>query len=149
MAAGGASVSISHTKGYLAAARSEGAKIGIDLSGPEDLPHLTAAAPAFLSPQEAKVAEHMTGPALLAHLQHLWVLKEALLKGIGIGLGLDPAMLAFGYGPEGWTCPKARRWRFETRQIAPNFVCAVAIKAEQPQINWGTEVAVRDWNYEI
>lgn len=144
LATGGASVSVSHTKGYLAAAHCVGAKIGIDLSGPEDFRHLTAAAPAFLTPQEAKLAEQMKGPTHLWRLQHLWVLKEALLKGIGIGIGLDPALLSFRYGPDGWTCPMARRWRFEVREIAPNFVCAVAIKSDHLRIKWGTEVAAEN-----
>ncbi|WP_228028721.1 4'-phosphopantetheinyl transferase family protein [Donghicola mangrovi] len=136
MTTDGTFVSISHTQGYVAAACSADGKIGVDLSGPEDLPHLTPAASFFLSSEEEGVSLNLPEHQRLEYLQKLWVLKEALLKGVGIGLGLDPRGLSFDCRGNEWRCHAAPRWRFDVREIAPGFVCGLAIKSQYARVEW-------------
>lgn len=132
----GGFVSLSHTNQRTAAAYCASAKVGVDLSGPEDAPHLEAAAPVFLSEQEAKSVSALPYVQRQLYLQQLWTLKEALLKGIGIGLGLDPRKLDFRGSPTGWECACAPRWRFQVRQFAGGYLCAVALKCHRTSIQW-------------
>ena len=112
VAAGGIEVSLSRTAGLVAVALSP-AVIGLDLEAVARRVDLDDLLPA-LHP-----AERSGGPDRAAALR-LWVRKEAYLKGLGTGLGRDPATVDVRADPPGW--------RIVDLDAGPGHVAAVAVR---------------------
>lgn len=104
--AAGASVefSMSHTPGVAAYAVC-GSRVGIDVE--RRLRGDGADLRAALHPAEVESLTRLDRRAAAEATLRCWVRKEAYLKGIGTGLGIDPATIqagwADGQAPPGWT----------------------------------------------
>ena len=109
---GGAEVSLSRTAGLVGAAASS-AVVGLDVEATERPVTLDDLLPA-LHP-----AERVDGIDRSAALR-LWVRKEAYLKGLGTGLGLDPATVDVRDDPPGW--------RIVELDVGTAHVAAVAVR---------------------
>ncbi len=91
---------LAHCDGCVVCAVTEGARVGVDVERRSREPDMARVAARFVAPQEAGF-----------DLVRLWTLKEALAKGVGLGLGIDFERLVFDLS-ETARCTQARRWRF-------------------------------------
>lgn len=116
-------LSLSRTTDLAAVALSP-AVVGVDVEATSrdvDLDDLLVA----LHPRELPVAER-------AAALRLWVRKEAYLKGLGTGLGVDPASVDLSADPPGWQVVDV--------PAGPGVVCAVAVRTGDP-----VALTVRPW----
>src|SRR5699024_4022418 len=133
---------ISHTRGCVACLVGRRPLIGVDV---ESRDRRTA----------ADLGERLFAPAEVALLRHpdeqerwdrffrIWTLKEAYLKGTGIGLRMPLASFAFSLDP-----PRVRfepevdddpdAWHFEQRLLPGGFIAAVGQRepAGPPPVRW-------------
>ena len=121
---GGAEVSLSRTAGLVGVAAST-AVVGLDVEAADRPVTLDDLLPA-LHP-----AERIGGIDRAAALR-LWVRKEAYLKGLGTGLGLDPATVDVRSDPPGW--------RIVDVDAGPDHLAAVAVRVG---LDVGVQVEVR------
>ena len=126
---------VSHTEGCIACAIARNARVGVDVEARSRLPDIKEVALRFLSPCETRAVSRMAnGPAETALLR-LWTLKEALAKGIGVGMALDFRAIdlpADGHNDGSrFTSPSAKRWAFRTFGNYPMHVVAIAYRAPQ------------------
>ncbi len=108
-------VSLSRTTDLAAVALSP-AVVGVDVevtTRDVDLDDLRVA----LHPRELPVADR-------AAALRLWVRKEAYLKGLGTGLGVDPAGVDLSADPPGWQVIDV--------PAGPGVLCAVAVRSPSP-----------------
>jgi len=108
---GGTQLSLSRTTGLAAVALSP-AVVGVDVevtTRDVDLDDLLVA----LHPHERPVADRSAA-------LRLWVRKEAYLKGLGTGLGVDPAGIDLSADPPGW--------QVVDLPIRPGVLGAVAVR---------------------
>lgn len=126
----GLEVSMSHTDGMVAYALTP-CPVGIDAE----------AVGRAVSLDDLEVGLHPAESAAIARLHEAerrpaalrcWVRKEAYLKGIGTGLGLDPATVEVGLGgAEGWG-PGPDGWWIADLTVGPGHVAAVAVAPGGP-----------------
>jgi 4'-phosphopantetheinyl transferase len=124
---GGLHVSLSRTAGVAAVALSP-AVVGVDVESTGravTLDDLVVALP----PAELPAADR---DAALRR----WVRKEAYLKGLGTGLGLDPATVDLSADPPGWQVLDV--------PTAPGLMGAVAVRSPAPAAVTVTEVGLHD-----
>jgi 4'-phosphopantetheinyl transferase len=117
---GGGSIdfNISHTRGCIVCAISGLARIGIDVEALECADEIRSVIDEFLSAAEARLIRTMSAHQGAAVLVRLWTVKEALAKGIGIGLGLPMKKICFASSladhPHSLETLAAGKWRIRT-----------------------------------
>jgi 4'-phosphopantetheinyl transferase len=124
---GGLHVSLSRTAGVAAVALSP-AVVGVDVESTGRAVTLDDLVVA-LHPAELPAADR---DAALRR----WVRKEAYLKGLGTGLGLDPATVDLSADPPGWQVLDV--------PTAPGLLGAVAVRSPGPAAVTVTEVGLHD-----
>ncbi|MBL1083118.1 4'-phosphopantetheinyl transferase superfamily protein [Streptomyces actinomycinicus] len=85
--------SISHSGPTVGLAVCRGAEVGLDVERLEEAPAVGLVAPRILSPAELAVLHTLVPADRPAALLRYWTRKEAVLKALGIGLGLPPSRL--------------------------------------------------------
>ncbi|MFD3534702.1 4'-phosphopantetheinyl transferase family protein [Streptomyces sp. NPDC058664] len=119
--------SLSHACGIALCALA-GTPVGVDLEAAASVPD-TSLVP-HLHPAEraaiGRVPENSRADAFL----RCWVRKEAYLKGIGTGLGVDPDTVHVGLGPGhgGTESPGPDGWRLAPVAVPPGYAAAVALR---------------------
>jgi 4'-phosphopantetheinyl transferase len=124
--------SLSHCRGYVAAACVPGREIGIDVERSDRDCDFAAIARSFFSPAEVEALEarrtEERRPAFFAY----WTLKESYIKARGMGLSiplaqfsftLDPVAIRFGPG----IADDPERWRFWRANPEPDCQLAAAV----------------------
>ena len=123
----GLHVSLSRTEGSAAVALSS-AVVGVDVESTGRAVTLDDLVVA-LHPAELPVADRELA-------LRRWVRKEAYLKGLGTGLGIDPAAVDLSTDPAGW--------RVLDVPTAPGLLAAVAVRSPATGAVTVTEVDLRD-----
>jgi 4'-phosphopantetheinyl transferase len=136
-AGGGASFSLSHTRGMVACAVTRDADVGIDVERIDRDVNADGIAMRFFAPAET-AALGRVAPELRAHrFFDLWTLKEALVKALGLGLSFPLNRVAFDVDElaaapaiafSGPPDIPALQWQFELFTPAPGYRAAVAIR---------------------
>lgn len=103
-----------------------GAPIGVDVELVPDVQESNELA-LMLHPDEQREARAL-GPVRHPHtIARLWTRKEAYLKGLGTGLGRDPAMDYIGLGTLGSPQPRVD-WHFLDLPVDRGYVASVAMR---------------------
>nr|WP_237541958.1 4'-phosphopantetheinyl transferase superfamily protein [Streptomyces sp. SID4936] len=119
--------SLSH-RGDLAVVGTAAAPIGVDVELVPDEDG-TADLAAMLHVDEQAELAALSPPARPRALARLWTRKEAYLKGLGTGLGRDPALDYVGSGgPEGPYPPSG--WTLLDVPVDRGYAAAVAVRGE-------------------
>ena len=124
---------ISHTDGCIACAIARNARVGVDVETRDRLRDIEEVASRFLSPSEAQAVSRMSKAAAETALLRLWTLKEALAKGIGIGMALDFRAIELPVdqisdGLE-FTSRSAKRWAFRAYVNDPMHAVGLTYRA--------------------
>lgn len=131
---------LSHEESWTALAICEQAEIGIDLEAIKPLSREEMDWP--LSPVERQHLSEVTPEDLPQAFFRYWTLKEAFIKGLGLGVsfpldGFD--MTPFGDAPGLMRVhgdPAAvQNWVFEAREIRPGLRFALAVKSGGRELN--------------
>jgi 4'-phosphopantetheinyl transferase len=119
--------SLSHAHG-LALCALAGTPVGIDLEAAASVPD--ASLVRQLHPVERAAIGRLPVSRRADAFLHCWVRKEAYLKGIGTGLGIDPDMVHVGLGPRhGDTSPpELDGWGLATVPVPLGHAAAVALR---------------------
>lgn len=104
------------------------APIGVDVDLVAD-PGSAAELAAMLHPRERQEVEELPPPRRPRALARLWTRKEAYLKGLGTGLGRDPATDYVGSGTPGGTGPP-QGWTLLDIPVDRGYAAAVAVRGE-------------------
>ena len=127
---------VSHTEGCVACAIAQNARVGVDVEARSRLPDIAEVASRFLSPSEAQAVSEMSERASETTLLRLWTLKEALAKGLGIGMALDFQAIdlpvdQISDGLE-FSSPSVKRWAFRAYGNVPMHAIGLAYRALWP-----------------
>jgi 4'-phosphopantetheinyl transferase len=128
---------LSHTRNLVACAIGLG-EVGIDVEHGDTLSRQRAGLERTLAPAEFESLDLGRGTENSSRLLELWTLKEAFLKGVGIGLELPLDSFAFDLSRAGsiaFQAPPgvhARDWHFALFDPLPHARLAVAAKADTP-----------------
>lgn len=82
--------SVSRTSTMVLAAVSKKFSIGVDVETIQDLPELNLLTRQNLHPDELEVWKTLSADQQLESYYHLWVVKEAFVKALGLGLSIPP-----------------------------------------------------------
>jgi len=95
----------SHSAGTVLIGLANGSPIGVDIETERDLPDLDSVADIALHPDEKQVLAEASPADRNSWLLRSWTAKEALLKGSGHGLTIEPSLISFAdrRRPERWT----------------------------------------------
>jgi 4'-phosphopantetheinyl transferase len=116
--AGGPRFNLSHSAGLALCAVIEGHEVGIDVEAVRPVAEADAIAERWIGP-EAVAALRSAGPDRDAEFLRWWTRREALLKGLGVGLA----------GAERAVAPEiAARWSIVDLAPGPGFVGALAVE---------------------
>jgi 4'-phosphopantetheinyl transferase len=129
--------SLTHTDGLVACMVTLTQDCGVDaerLDRDADLPLLAAAA---LAPAEASVWRALSDAQRRAFFFQRWTLKEAYLKGRGLGLAVSPSEIAFVDREGRPVCTlgptlgeESGRWRFWSFRPTPRHCAAAALRTD-------------------
>ena len=133
---------ISHTRGCVACLVGRRPLIGVDVESRE---RRTAAAlgERLFAPEEVALLRHPNEQERWDRFFRIWTLKEAYLKGTGIGLRMPLDSFAFSLDP-----PRVRfapaidddpgAWHFEQRLLPGGFIAAVGQREPEgpPPLRW-------------
>ncbi|MEU7698355.1 4'-phosphopantetheinyl transferase family protein [Streptomyces sp. NPDC015492] len=136
--------SLSH-RGDLVLVGTAVAPIGVDVDLVAD-PGGAAELAAMLHPAEQREIEALPPPRRPRALARLWTRKEAYLKGLGTGLGRDPAADYVGSGGPDGPLPPAG-WTLLDIPVDRGYAAAVAVHGElttlSPRVNRLSERDIR------
>jgi 4'-phosphopantetheinyl transferase len=134
-AALGLRFSLSHTRGFAVCAVSHGIPLGVDVEHAGRTPPPRIAAKT-LAPAERAALEALPEEERPGRFFEYWTLKEALLKGLGLGLTYAPERLSFSLAPgraavidfPGDLGQPPDAWRFESWLIEGGYRVSLAIR---------------------
>jgi 4'-phosphopantetheinyl transferase len=123
--------SLTHADGIAAVAVARGIEVGVDAEPVDRVVDPWALADGVLSPPERSDLGKLDPEAARRAFMRLWTLKEAHVKGLGLGLSHPVASSAFRIDPsdggiEASLGPAGGQWRFRQWVVAGRFVIAVA-----------------------
>ncbi len=125
--------SITHAGGLVAVAFTSGGRVGIDLeSEPRALPVLEEVLDRVLADSERASLDRLAPEARGERLMRLWTMKEAVLKALGTGLGLEPSEVEIDLTPvavpilAGPHSGDPGDWTLEWWRPLPGFMGALA-----------------------
>jgi 4'-phosphopantetheinyl transferase len=128
--------SVSHSDQTLVLGVQEGLGLGLDIEDVRPLADLSSYLKATLATEELQRIESLPEARRLREFYTYWTLKEAYLKGIGLGGAMDMRELQFNHSDnlQRWTLegPKGREWSFMTTDLRKGQHLAVAIHSGQP-----------------
>ena len=118
------SISLSHSRGWLAGALSTDTAIGIDIEYHRPDRDFAALASAAFGPQERRLVEG----GGITEFYRIWTLREAMAKALGIGLGL----VTDGRDHVTPNAVEARNWYLDHSEPVPGLSLAVAVERRKP-----------------
>lgn len=109
--------------------------VGVDLEAAAGVPG-TELVPTTLHPAEQQAMATLPEVRRPEAFLHCWVRKEAYLKGLGTGLGTEPATVDVGLGPVygGTAEPSLGGWSLATVPAPPGYAAAAALRHPGPVI---------------
>jgi 4'-phosphopantetheinyl transferase len=123
--------------------------IGIDVERVRDAPQATNIAQSYFTPAEGRAFALLHGTARRDAFFVLWTHKEAMVKGLGVGLAANLGRVEFDLDPA--RCPQlvawdgdrsvAQRWCVRRVDPAPGYVAAVA------SVHPIRSLKLRDWRH--
>jgi len=124
-------------------------RIGIDVESVRDLPQNIDIALRYCTPTESGALTALQGTVRRDAFFALWTHKEAMVKGLGIGLAANLGRVEFDLDPAGglrlvaWDGDQsvAQKWSILRLDPAPGYVAAVA--TEHPI----RSLRVQNWNH--
>ena len=129
-----ASFSLSHTRGMVACAVTDGADVGVDVECVDREVDAAEIAARFFAPAEAAHLMQLDADARRDRFFDLWTLKEALVKALGGGMAMSLSLLAFTIAPDGGVTleappdVEASSWQFALFAPGPRHRLAVAVR---------------------
>ena len=129
-----ASFSLSHTRGMVACALTEGADVGVDVECVDRDVNAGDIAARFFAPAEAAHLMQLEAGSRRDRFFDLWTLKEALVKALGGGMAMSLSLLAFTIEPDGRVSLEAppdvetSSWQFSLIAPSPRHRLAVAVR---------------------
>jgi len=127
------SFSLSHTRGCVACATTEGVPVGIDVEAIGKLQSSQHLDRCIFSKKELSWLHYCSADMRGARLTELWTLKEAFLKATGVGLGGPLTAISFcldRHSRIAFSAPsdfKAGEWHFALFEPVANLRLAVAV----------------------
>jgi 4'-phosphopantetheinyl transferase len=123
--------------------------VGIDVEKVRDLPQAIDIAQSYFTPAEGRVLAALQGAARRDAFFVLWTHKEAMVKGLGIGLADNLGRVEFELNPPGgprlvaWDGDRsvAQRWSVRRLDPGPGHVAAVA------SVSPIRSLKLRDWRH--
>lgn len=143
----GLQFNVSHSDRLSLIAIAQQHQLGIDLEQHRVLADLNALAQRFFTVNEYAAIQALPDIQKPSAFFQYWTGKEALLKGLGVGLsGLSQIELNITPGQVGWVTPKAshlsqQEWIVELFTPALDFTAAIAIETKHP-----IEIAYWQWS---
>jgi 4'-phosphopantetheinyl transferase len=131
---------LSHAQGLVACGVARATRIGIDVERVQSRVDAPAIARAHFAPAEVAMLESVPVDERDARFAELWVLKEAYIKGLGVGLGAHP-LDSFAFSVDdtgGLRCEEGGEtvvgpWQFAL--VAPSTEYRLAVAVELPLVN--------------
>jgi 4'-phosphopantetheinyl transferase len=121
---------LTHTQGLLACIVSRVGDVGVDVEGTTRQIDISQIARHFLSASESDRLFALAPERRAARLFEYWVLKEAYLKGCGIGLSQPPEEITIELNANGQ--PHALEgWQLGLHYPTPSHVAATAVRMDQ------------------
>jgi 4'-phosphopantetheinyl transferase len=119
-------ISLSHSGDWIMVGLREG-PVGVDVEQRRPLPDLVELARSVFHPAEMEIVLTARGDARQQAFFALWSAKEAYLKGIGMGLGREPAEIAVPLAGGRVCDPQVEQaWFVQPVTIADDHAAAVA-----------------------
>jgi 4'-phosphopantetheinyl transferase len=91
--------SLSHTRGFVAAAAGEGIRVGVDVESGEREHDYRAIAQAYFAPDDVAALDGLPPEERREHFFLQWTIKEAVLKAAGFGLSIPLNALSVRTNP--------------------------------------------------
>ena len=121
--------------------------IGIDVEQMRDLPGAIDIAQRYFTPAESRVLANLQRTARRDAFFALWTHKEAMVKGLGVGLANNLGRLEFDLDPVGgprlmaWNGDRSvgQKWSVRRLDPAPGYVAAMA------SVSPIRSLKLRDW----
>jgi 4'-phosphopantetheinyl transferase len=134
----GVDVNVAHSGDYVAAAVSMQGRVGLDVEVEREVE--ASLVERCLALEERKLLASMPSRMRRSTFFRLWTLKEAYLKALGVGLGIEPSTVAFSLDRvdpylrrEGDRVAGAMRWRFRSYSPEPGVWLAVCARHALPK----------------
>lgn len=135
-------VSVSHSRGRVAAATSDAGPLGLDIERVRHAPRAFSVARRWFSESECARLAECDGEALDRGFLTLWTLKECQLKATGEGLAGALRAFSFEIFPDGRVRYRDRKrgtaergWCFRSFEIGQNHVAAVGVRTARLQLD--------------
>lgn len=113
-------------------ALSEAVRVGVDVEFIDPSRDIAGIAERFFAPGERAALAALAPSELLAATYRCWTRKEAVLKGIGIGLGVEPASVESWSAGDGAT--SVAGWRVERVDLDRRYAAGVAGEESCPWV---------------
>ncbi|QSX32547.1 4'-phosphopantetheinyl transferase superfamily protein [Shewanella avicenniae] len=141
---------MSHSRDYLAIAISSRTSVGVDVEQPKSRRNVAEIAQHYFSTEEQQFLASLQSEQQPAMFYRMWVLKEAVLKGLGVGisgslgrydfaslLAQAPALtqqqlLSIGELND----DTGRHWHCSLVDAYPEFMLAVSVQKQHEPPNW-------------
>ncbi|RBM20681.1 4'-phosphopantetheinyl transferase superfamily protein [Streptomyces sp. PT12] len=129
---------VSHTAGMVACVVSAHHRCGVDVERTRMLPEALTALSRHLAPAERDALAEVPPERRSAEAAAYWVLKEAYLKGLGVGLlrALDSFAFTPPHRAQAVVCDPPERarhdWQFDLLYPGPDHVVAAAVESTRP-----------------
>jgi phosphopantetheinyl transferase len=138
---------LSHAQGLVACGVAHATRIGIDVERVQDRVDASAIARTHFAPAEVSMLESVSVEAHAARFAELWVLKEAYIKGLGVGLGVHPLdSFAFSFDDRGGLrCEDGGEtvvppWQFALAAPSAEYRLAVAVEVPLVSGRWTLKI---------
>ncbi len=134
---------LSNSAGLVVCLIARGVEVGVDAEPINRAEEIAELVPGVLSPLEMDQLETLSGPEKVDRALTLWILKEAYIKAIGIGLSFPLNKVSFLFGGverirlELDPClgnEAGRRWRFCLTEHAGHRIALVVEGATAPEL---------------
>lgn len=131
---------LSHTRGLLACAISQGRAVGVDVERHKPLHDLeNLCRTALAAPETAEVLSHSLSEGQIQRFFTYWTLKEAYIKARGLGLSIPLQQFHFQQTDGGeWRlhCQRALQdhgthWQFLSQQVENSYHLALAVQVDE------------------
>jgi 4'-phosphopantetheinyl transferase len=123
---------LTHTRGLVACAIARGTDVGIDAESVDPAVHSLELAERYFSPAEVDALRTCADSERKARFVELWTLKEAYVKGLGVGLAesLDSFSIVFAEDSSlrVGSCGMEPTWQFALFTPSPRYRLSVAAR---------------------
>lgn len=118
-------------------------RIGVDVEKDQSIPNLAALANTVCGPAERMAIGRLQGDDQKAAFYDIWTRKEALLKGVGCGLLVEPRRIDVGRANTAGSTDSIGRWRLTSWREGDTYF-AVALRAQSIKVKLRESLT---WNF--